>query len=78
MTEKPGRLRTFRLLHAFSRSPFQVVILSALGGTGLVRLHPLWREAWTKVQPGAEIAMHEGGRVVGNAVMLRVTLRGRP
>lgn len=47
------------------------------GGTGLVRLHPLWREAWTKVQPGAEIAMHEGSRVVGNAIVLRVTLRGQ-
>ena len=46
------------------------------GGTGLVRLHPLWREAWTSVQPGAEIAMHEGSRVVGNAVVVRVTLRG--
>jgi len=48
------------------------------GGTGLVRLHPLWRDAWTKVQPGADIAMHEGSRVVGNAVVLRVTLRGQP
>lgn len=46
------------------------------GGTGLVRLHPLRREAWTSVQPGAEIAMHEGNRVVGNAVVLRVTLLG--
>lgn len=48
------------------------------GGTGLVRLHPLWREAWTDVRPGAGIAMHEGSRVVGNAVVLRVTLRGQP
>jgi len=44
------------------------------GGTGLVRLHPLWREGWTEVQTGAEIAMHEGSRVVGNAVVLRVKL----
>ncbi len=48
------------------------------GGTGLVRLHPLWREAWADVRPGAELAMHEGSRVVGNAVVLRVTLRGQP
>lgn len=48
------------------------------GGTGLVRLHPLWRDAWTKVQPGAGIAMHEGSRVVGKAVVLRVTLRAQP
>ena len=47
------------------------------GGTGVVRLHPLWRDAWLKVQPGAELAMHEGSRVVGNAIVLRVTLRGR-
>ena len=45
------------------------------GGTGLVRLHPLWREAWTKVAPGAELAMHEGPHVRGKAVVLRVTLR---
>lgn len=45
------------------------------GGTGLVRLHPLWREVWTSVQPGDKIDMHEGSRVVGNAVVLRVTLR---
>jgi hypothetical protein len=49
----------------------------APGGTGLVRLHPVWRDAWMTVQPGAEIAMHEGSRVVGNAVVVRVTLRGR-
>lgn len=45
------------------------------GGSGRVRLHPLWREAWKDLQPGAEITMHEGARVVGRAVVLRVTLR---
>lgn len=45
------------------------------GGSGRVRLHPLWREAWTELKPGTEIDMHEGRRVVGRAVVLRVTLR---
>lgn len=45
------------------------------GGTGLVRLHPLWQDAWTKVAPGMQIAMHEGARVVGRAVVLRVMAR---
>jgi hypothetical protein len=45
------------------------------GGTGLVRLHPLLREAWMKLEPGTEIAMHEGARVVGKAIVLRVMLR---
>jgi hypothetical protein len=45
------------------------------GGSGRVRLHPLWRDAWTRLKVGTEIAMHEGARVVGRAVVLRVTLR---
>ncbi len=45
------------------------------GGTGCVRLHPLLPEAWTALKPGTEIAMHEGSRVVGHAVVLRITLR---
>lgn len=47
----------------------------APGETGVVRLHPLWRDAWMKLEPGACIAMHEGARVVGTAFVLRVTLR---
>jgi hypothetical protein len=45
------------------------------GGTGLVRLHPLRPEAWANVRPGTEIAMQEGSRVVGRAIVLRVALR---
>ena len=48
------------------------------GGTGLVRLHPLLRDAWAKVQPDAEIAMHEGSRVICSAVVFRFNLRGKP
>ncbi|MBK7586147.1 MAG: hypothetical protein IPI67_38935 [Myxococcales bacterium] len=47
------------------------------GGIGTVRLPPLWPEARSRVQSGGEIAMHEGSRVVGNAVVQRVTLRRR-
>lgn len=46
----------------------------APGGSGLVRLHPRFSEAWRALQPGAEITMHEGSRMVGQATVLRVTL----
>jgi hypothetical protein len=45
------------------------------GDTGLVRLHPLSQVAWTRVRPGMKIFMHEGARVVGEATVLRVTLK---
>jgi hypothetical protein len=45
------------------------------GGSGVVRLHPLWPEAWRNVRVGAEIDMHEGARIVGKATILRVALR---
>jgi hypothetical protein len=47
----------------------------APGGSGRVRLHPRLPEAWHHLTPGTEIAMHEGSRVVGKAVVLRVALR---
>jgi hypothetical protein len=46
------------------------------GGTGVVRLHPFWRRAWRHVRPGDVIAVREGSRVVGSAVVLRVMWRG--
>lgn len=45
------------------------------GGTGLVRLYPICPAAWGKVRPGDELAMHEGPHVVGEAIVLSVTLR---
>jgi hypothetical protein len=50
----------------------------APGESGTVRLHPLWRDAWMDVRPGAQIDMHEGSRVVGTAIVMRVTLSGGP
>jgi hypothetical protein len=50
----------------------------APGETGTVRLHPLWRDAWMRVRPGAQIDMHEGAKVVGTATVTRVTLRDGP
>lgn len=47
----------------------------APGETGIVRLHPFHRPAWTNVEPDMIIAMHEGARVVGTAVVLTVTLQ---
>jgi hypothetical protein len=46
----------------------------APGGSGLVRLHPRLPEAWHALQPGAEIAIQEGSRIVGKAIVLHVTL----
>ena len=45
------------------------------GATGLVRLHPFYPEAWSKLMPGTEIAMHEGARPIGKAIVLRVLLK---
>ena len=45
------------------------------GETGVVRLHPLLPEIWQQVVVGQRIDMHEGARVIGHAVVLRVTLR---
>lgn len=43
-------------------------------GTGTVRLHPTCPEAWRHLHVGAEINMHEGSRVLGKAIVLRVSL----
>jgi hypothetical protein len=50
----------------------------APGESGTVRLHPLWRDGWMHLRPGAQIDMHEGSRVVGTAIVMRVTLSGGP
>jgi hypothetical protein len=47
----------------------------APGGSGRVRLHPRVRDRWQHVKAGAVIEMHEGSRVVGRAVVVRVALR---
>lgn len=47
------------------------------GETGVVRLHPLWPEAWRQLTEGREINMQEGPRVVGHATVLRVALKGQ-
>jgi hypothetical protein len=49
-----------------------------LGETGLVRLHPLFREtwdAWEGVESGALLTMLEGRRIVGIAVVLEIIRR---
>lgn len=48
------------------------------GGSGRVRLRPTLRERWHNLKSGAEIAMHEGARVVGRAIVIRVMLRRVP
>jgi hypothetical protein len=45
------------------------------GEIGVVRLHPLWPEAWGHLHRGAAIAMHEGARVVGHATVRRIVLK---
>lgn len=46
------------------------------GHTGTVRLHPLLPDEWRRVREGDNLDMHEGARIVGRAVVLRVSLRG--
>jgi hypothetical protein len=46
-----------------------------VGDTGIVRLHPLYWEAWDGVEPSALITMLEGRRVVGIASVLEVVRR---
>jgi translation elongation factor EF-Tu-like GTPase len=43
-----------------------------LGETAEARIHPIAPELWTDVSAGAQIAMHEGLRVVGRAEVLEV------
>lgn len=50
----------------------------APGGSGTVRLHPIRQEAWRHLRARAEINMHEGARVIGKAIVLRVMLRQEP
>ncbi|WP_309485536.1 hypothetical protein [Streptomyces sp. WELS2] len=45
----------------------------APGESATVRLAPLSPEQWRHVQPGDVITMHEGGPVVGTAVIIEVT-----
>ncbi|MFI7273104.1 hypothetical protein [Streptomyces sp. NPDC049879] len=45
----------------------------APGESATVRLAPLSPEQWRHVQPGDMITMHEGGPVVGTAVIVEVT-----
>jgi hypothetical protein len=45
------------------------------GETGIVRLHPMYWDAWSEVRPGMRIAMHEGARIVGVAEVLEVVQR---
>ena len=47
----------------------------APGEEGLARLDPLSPESWAGVTPGRPLAMHEGQRVVGTAVILEVLSR---
>jgi hypothetical protein len=44
----------------------------APGEVADARIHPLAPEFWTDVAAGAEIAMHEGRRVVGRGEVLEV------
>lgn len=44
----------------------------APGETGVVRLHPLVPESWRAVRVDDELVMHEGCRVLGRAVVVRV------
>jgi translation elongation factor EF-Tu-like GTPase len=49
------------------------------GETAVVRLHPIFWDAWADVRPGTAITMLEGPRVVGTAVVLDVVPgRSRP
>lgn len=42
------------------------------GQTGLVRLHPLVPQSWQAVRVNDQLVMHEGSRVLGHAVVVRV------
>jgi translation elongation factor EF-Tu-like GTPase len=44
----------------------------APGESANVRIHPFAPEFWTLVSAGAEIAMHEGRRIVGRGKVLEV------
>ena len=44
----------------------------APGETGMVRLHPMYWDAWSDVLPGQSIPMLEGSRIVGVAQVLEV------
>ena len=48
------------------------------GATALVRLHPIWPEAWTDIQAGSEVLGCEGSRVIGRAVVVRSALKRQP
>jgi hypothetical protein len=44
----------------------------APGGDGVARIHPLVPELWVNVQPGPDVEMYEGSRVVGRGEVLEV------
>jgi hypothetical protein len=46
------------------------------GATGLVRLHPMYWDAWEGVRAGQRITMLEGLRIVGVAEVLEVVPPG--
>ena len=42
------------------------------GDTGLVRLHPMYWDAWEEVRPGQRITMFEGPRIIGVAEVVEI------
>jgi hypothetical protein len=48
----------------------------APGETGFARLHPIYWDAWSSVQPGDRIPMLEGARIVGIAEVVEVVRPG--
>jgi RNAse (barnase) inhibitor barstar len=45
------------------------------GGTAMVRLHPLFLDAWHHVSVGTQLPLHEGSRVFGQATVTRAALK---